>query len=162
MAEFDTGGSARAGHRGKVVIANPYDGSGVLVARITQWRLNRATSETAWGDSDSQGFTNRKAARRDATGSITFKYDETSGRKPHEYLDDGDRVKLVLWEDNIAEGGTNNDYYVFPSALIQNVEHTVNPDTKEVIEVAANFGSDGRYYKPGEAGAPSETLPSLP
>lgn len=140
-----TGVSAVSGEIGKAVI------DGTLVTRLTLWRINRQTSETAWGDSDSAGFTNRKAARRDLTGSIGGKLD--SERYAYNIFDDGDIVTLVLWENATR-------YWYIGSALIQNFQVEWNPDTKEVVAWTADFGADGRYYRPGEAGAPAASLPS--
>jgi hypothetical protein len=140
-----SGVTAVSGELGKAVI------EGELVHRLTNWSINRQANESAWGDSDSGGFTNRKAARRDATGSIGGKLDEDDLQ--YNIFDDGDIVALVLWEDTTR-------YWVFPSALIQNFQLEFNPDTKEVVGWTADFGADGRYYKPGEAGAPVHSLPS--
>jgi hypothetical protein len=37
---------------------------------------------------------------------------------------------------------------------------TYDQDSKEVVEWTADFGADGKYYYPGESGAPVETLPT--
>ena len=124
---------------------------GTLIARLTVWNLNASTSESAWGDSDSGGYTNRKKARRDGTGSIGGKFDEDD--QVYDVFREGDIVTLVLWE-------TATDYWVFPSALIQNFQLEYNPDTKEVVGWTSDFGADGIFYAPGQAGAPTHTLPS--
>lgn len=136
--------TARSGELGKAVVDD------VLVARLKNWSLNPTTSETAWGDSDSAGFTNRKNARKDATGSMTGAFDD--GSKPYDLFVAGDIVKLVLWENA-------SDYWALPCALIQSFTITYDQDTKEVVEWSSDFGADGIYYYPGEAGAPVETLP---
>jgi hypothetical protein len=140
-----SGVSAVSGELGKAVV------DGNLVARITSWSVNRQSNESAWGDSDSGGYTNRKRARRDATGSIAGKLDEDDYQ--YNVFDDGDIVTLALWEDATR-------YWAFPSALIQNFQLEFNPDTKEVVGWTADFGADGIYYKPGAAGAPTYTLPA--
>jgi hypothetical protein len=140
-----SGVSAVSGEIGKAVI------DGNLLARLTLWTINRQTSESAWGDSDSAGYTNRKAARRDATGSLAGKLD--SDDYQYNIFDDGDIVTLVLWENT-------SRYWVFPSALIQNFQLEFNPDTKEVVGWTSDFGADGIYYKPGQSGAPSHSLPN--
>ena len=140
-----SGESAVSGELGKAVIDDS------LVARITTWSINRQSSESAWGDSDSGGFTNRKRARRDATGTISGKLD--SDDLQYNLFDDGDIVELVLWEDATR-------YWVIPRALIQNFQLEFNTDTKEVVGWTASFGADGQYYKPGENGAPVQTLPT--
>ena len=135
---------ARNGSLGKVVVA------GQKIARITQWGVNESVGETAWGDSDSGNFTNRKPGRRDATVSFEGKFDENS--KVYSLFRVGDNVKLVLWE-------TAADYWAFPCVLIQSFNLTYNVDTKEVVGWQATAGADGIYYAPGEDGAPNETLP---
>lgn len=158
-----TGASALAGHNGQVSIANPFDsGTEILIARITQWSINPTSSETAWGDSDSGGYTNRKAARFDCTGTITAKFENAnSNKRPYDYLKKGDIVKLVLWEDNAADGGTNQPW-VFPSALIQSFNQTVDVDTKEVIEWSADFGADGIFHEPDVSAGLFTGSPALP
>ncbi len=137
--------TARTGKDGKAVIAS------TLVLRLTQWDFTDESAETAWGDSDSAGYTNRKAARRDGTGSIGAKFD--TGRKPQTLFKSGDSPKIVLWEDA-------TDYYVFPSSHIQNFNLVYDQDTMEVVAWTSDFGADGIFYAPGDAGAPTETLPS--
>lgn len=139
--------TARNGCEGKVVVA------GQLIARITSFSIQESVGETAWGDSDSGGFTNRKAGRRDATINFGGKFD--TNKKIYNLMRVGDNVKLVLWEST-----TDTDYWVFPCVLIQSFQVDVNTDTKEVITWSATAGADGIYYYPGESGAPSETLPS--
>ena len=131
--------TARAGNLGKAVVDD------TLVARLKTWSFNPIVGESAWGDSDSAGFTNRKAARKDGTGSMTGAFDTTS--KVYDLFVPGDIVKLVLWEDA-------TDYWVMPCALIQSFDVTYDNDTKEVVEWSADFGADGQYYKPGEAVVP--------
>lgn len=137
--------SARTGELGKVVVDD------ALVARITQWSFNPTAAESAWGDSDSGGYTNRVGARKDGTGSMTGKFDEDS--KVYDLFMPGDTVKIVLWE-------TATDYWVLECALITSFTVTYDQDTKEVVEWSADFGADGKYYYPGEVGAPAETLPA--
>ena len=139
-----TGVTTLTGVLGKAIVDD------VAMPRITQWALTTTVGETAWGDSDSGAFTNRKAARKDATGTITAKFD--TGTKVYSLFQAGDIVKLVLWE-NLT------DYWAFPSALIQSYTETVDVDTQEVVEWSATFGADGTYFRPGEAGAPVESLP---
>lgn len=123
----------------------------VLVLRMTNAQINPTTSETTWGDSDSEGFTLRKGARRDCTGSVTGKF---STDKPiYDMCQVGDELKMELWENT-------TDYWAFPCVLVQNYTLGYNQDTKEVIEWNMAFGAVGRFYHPGEDGAPSETLPA--
>jgi hypothetical protein len=140
-----SGVSARTGRNGKVVVDDE------LVARITQWSLNSAAGESAWGDSDSAGYTNRKAARLDGTGSFGGKFDSSDAA--YDLFIAGDIVELVLWEET-------PDYWAFPSALIVNFQVTYDMDTKEVVGWTSYFGADGIFYYPGQSGAPSHTLPA--
>jgi len=137
--------TARTGSAGKAVVDDN------LVARLTEWNFNPTAAESAWGDSDSAGYTNRVAGRKDGTGSITGKFDTDT--KIYDLFMPGDVVKLVLWE-------TATDYWVIECALITSFTIAYNQDSKEVVEWSADFGADGKYYYPGEAGASVETLPS--
>lgn len=137
--------NSRTGTNAKAVIDD------VLVLRVTMWSVTLSPGATVWGDSDSEGFTNRALGRRDATGSLTGKFDTT--RKIYTMFDDGDIVQLALWE-------TGADYWAFPRVLLTNFAISYNQDTKEVVEWSTDFGSDGPWYRPGGEGAPSYTLPS--
>ena len=137
--------TSKSGRLGKAVVDD------VLVARLTQWSVNPTSSESAWGDSDGAGYTNRAKARLDCTGSIQGKFD--TGSTVYATFMPGDIVKLVLWED-----ATN--YWAFPCVLITSFNFTVDQDTQEVIGWSADFGADGIFYRPGQSGAPTETLPS--
>lgn len=137
--------SVRRGNLGKVKVDD------VSVARITQWELTRTVEESAWGDSDSQGFTNRVKGREDATGSMVGKFDNDD--PVYDLFDVGDTVELVLFE-------TLTSYWAFPCALISSFNIAYNQDTKEAVEWNADWGADGIFYRPGAAGAPAETYPS--
>jgi hypothetical protein len=145
MAYETDGTSAIGGTEGQATI------DGVRVARLTNWSMNRSSSESAWGDSDSEGWTFRKTARHDGTGSLGGKFDDDN--PPHNLFDDGDIVSLILWLNTTK-------YYAAPSARIQNFQLEVNQDTKEVVGWTADWGTDGKVYKPGEAGAPAAVYPS--
>ena len=136
--------SVRRGSLGKVEV------DGQAIARITLWELTRVVEETAWGDSDSAGFTNRVKGREDATGSVTGKFDNDD--PVYDLFDVGDTVELVLWETTTA-------YWDFPCALIQSFNISYNQDTKEAVEWNASWGADGIFYRPGAAGAPAQVYP---
>ena len=122
------------------------------VARITKWSSehNLATS-SEWGDSDSEGFTNRAAGRRDATITAEGKYDTDD--EFYDLFKEGDMAKLVLFMDS-------SRYFHYPCALCSKFSIEVDPDTEEVIGWSSDWGSSGRYYYPGESGAGSQSLPS--
>lgn len=138
------GTTARTGTNAQAVIDDE------LIARMTSWTFNTSVGETAWGDSDSEGHTNRAAARKDGTGTFAGKFDDDD--PPYELFVAGDIVELVLWENTA-------DYWALPSSLVQNFTLTYDQDTKEVVAWSSDFGADGKYYYPGEAGAPSHTIP---
>lgn len=141
----DAVSTVRTGRNAKAVIEDE------LVLRVTQWAIDPGGSESTWGDSDSEGFTNRKGARRDCTGNLQGKFDED--RPIYDMVREHDEIKLALWESTV-------DYWAFPCALVQNFNLVFNQDTKEVVGWTVNFGSIGRFYHPGESGAPTYTLPS--
>lgn len=137
--------TARTGHLGKAVIASS------LIYRLTQWTFTPTCSESAWGDSDSEGFTNRAAARKDGTGSVVGKFD--TDRKMYTLVMPGDIIKLTLWENA-------TDYWALPRVLVTSFSLTFDNDSKEVVAWNADYGCDGKYYRPGQSGAPAETLPT--
>src|SRR3990167_7712982 len=139
--------TARTGALGKAVVA------GYLIYRLTEWTFNPTCDETAWGDSDSAGFTVRAAGRKDGEGSIKGKYD--TARTMFSLFMPGDIGKLILWQT-----ATALDYWALPRVLISSFDIGFNPESREVVEWSADFGCDGAYYYPGQSGAPSETLPT--
>lgn len=138
--------TAITGRNGKAVADN------TQIGRLTEWNINMTAGETAWRDSDSAGYTNRLATFLDATGSVAGKYSSSSEIWDMFFI--GDKPELILWQTAAA-----GDYFAFPCVLITSFAYVVNMDTQEVVGWTANFGADGIFYFPGQAGAPSETLP---
>ena len=134
------------GRNGKFVIGT------ALVARTTQWSVNPTlATSNEWGDSDSGGFTNRSAGRKDATFESEGKYQTTD--EVFDLFVPGDITIATLWLD------ATSLYYDFPRAMNSDFNLTVNIDTEEVIGWTASHGADGVYHRPGEAGAATRTLP---
>lgn len=135
------------GRNGKFTV----DGS--LVARTTQWQMTKTlASKTEWGDSDSEGFTNRAAGRKDSTFSAEGKYDTSD--EVFDLFQEGDIVQATLFLNAAAP----LLYYDYPRALCDNFQLTVNIDTAEVIGWTSAWGADGIYYYPGEVDAPVRAL----
>lgn len=137
--------SVRRGNLGKVEI------DGTLLARTKTWEVNPSSGESAWGDSDSAGYTNRVPGRLDCTGSMTGVYDFDEPIVA--IFMPGDIVEVVLWEAPTL-------YWDFPCALIRNFRVAYNMDTKEAVEWSADFAADGIFYRPGQSGAPAQSYPS--
>lgn len=138
--------TALTGRNGKFVV------EATLVARTTKWDVNRAlASKSEWGDSDSGGYTNRAAGRRDATFDAEGKYDTTT--EVFDLFHPEDIAEAVLWMD------ATSLYWTFPRALCMDFKMSINIDSEEVIGWTSGWGSDGIFYAPGEAGAPAHTLP---
>lgn len=124
-----------------------------LVARCKEWAVaEKLASTSEWGDSDSGGYTNRAAGRKDGTFTSNGVYDTTD--EAFDLFSPGDIVKSVLWLNDTSL------YWDFPRSLNSEFNLTVNIDTEEVIGWTSSWGADGIYYHPGQSGAPSETLPS--
>lgn len=132
---FPSSAGTITGRNGKFQLA------GNLVARTTQWELNPTlATSTEWGDSDSGGYTNRAAGRRDATFTAEGMFE--TGEVAYSLFEPGDILKAVLWMSATL-------YYHFPRALNQDFGLTVNIDEEEVIAWNSEWGADGLYYKPG-------------
>lgn len=135
------------GRNGKFVVDTS------LVARATQWAVNpKLASTSEWGDSDSGGYTNRAAGRKDATFTAEGKYDTTD--EVFDLFEIGDIAIAVLWMD------ATSLYWDFPRALNNDFNIAVNIDTEEVIGWTSAWGADGIFYHPGQAGATARTLPA--
>jgi hypothetical protein len=103
------------------------------------------------------GYTARKAARKDATGSLTGVQNQGTGvndimyilsqRSSEAWDPVGEKLSVTLWES----GSPSNRAWYFPSALIQNFNITYDMDTKEVVEWTVDFASDGKWYRPGQS-----------
>jgi hypothetical protein len=125
---------------------------GALVARTTLWDVNPTLATSSeWGDSDSAGYTNRAAGRRDATYNAEGKYDSTD--EVFDLFVPEDIAQCTLWLD------ATSLYYDFPRALCSDFSLAVNIDTEEVIGWTSAWGADGIFYRPGQSGAPVRTLP---
>jgi hypothetical protein len=120
------------------------------IARITQFSFNPKVGESAWGDSDSKGYTMRKGARKDGSGGMAGQFDK--GTNNYRVLKVGDEPELVLWVCTTI-------YYYLPCALIANFNFSVNQDSKEVVGWSSDFGASGIFYQPGDAGIPAKVYP---
>lgn len=139
--------NTKTGRNGKFVIDTD------LVARTTQWEVSASLANVSeWGDSDSEGYTNRAAGRKDATFSSEGKYDTTD--EAYDLFFIGDTANSVLWMD------ASTLYWDFPIALCTEFGMMVDIDTEEVIGWSGSFGADGAFTFPGQAGQASRTLPS--
>lgn len=119
-------------------------GSSGWIYRCTQWAVNPTLATTSeWGDSDSCGYTNRAAGRRDATFTAEGKYD--SNQEVWDTFTIGTRASAELWLD----GTSGTSYWYFPYALCTDFNMTVDIDTEEVIGWTSSWGADGRFYYPG-------------
>ena len=122
------------------------------IARVTQWNVNPTlATKSEWGDSDSAGFTNRAAGRKDATFTAEGKYDTTN--EIWDLFQPEDIAIAVLWLNATL-------YWDFPRALCDDFSLVVNIDTEEVIGWTSGWGADGVFYYPGEASATTRTLPA--
>lgn len=141
------------GRKGKFVVED------TLVARTKKWAVNsKMASKSEWGDSDSDGFTNRAPGRRDATFTAEGVFQTTD--EIYDIFEEGDIAKAVLWMNLTL-------YWAFPRALCDDFQLEVDIDTEQVIGWNSSWGADGRYWKPGETAdagetetPPTETLPT--
>ncbi len=125
----------------------------VQVARTTQWAINPTlASSSEWGDSDSAGFTNRAAGRKDCTFNAEGKY--ATNDEQFDLFMPEDILVAVLWMNR------TDLYWDFPRAMCNDFNLTVNIDTEEVIGWTSGWGADGQFFHPGEAGATSRSFPS--
>lgn len=141
-----TSANTITGRNGKFVVNDQ------LVARTKNWSVNPSVGGSEWGDSDSNGYTNRSSGRRDATFDAEGVYSIVS--EQFDLFKPGDIAEAVLWLN------ATNLYYDFPRALCRDFSLTVDIDTEEVIGWTSGWGADGEYYAPGEAGASSHSLPA--
>lgn len=142
-----TSATALIGRDGKFVV------EGAQVARTTKWGVSDTlASKSEWGDSDSAGYTNRAEGRKDATFDAEGKYDTQD--EVWDLFVPGDIAEAVLWMM------LTTLYWAFPRALCMDFKLSVDVNSEEVIGWTSNWGADGIYYRPGQVGAPSHTLPS--
>lgn len=120
------------------------------ISNLTQWTLTDTQNVSEWGDSDSLGCTNRKGARRDATGSEEGKLNTAA--EIYDTVNASAEPEQTCWINATL-------YYNFPCVVFTNFKLTVNTDSKEVVGWSVDFGAAGVFYRPGEANAPSKTYP---
>jgi len=115
---------------------------GVDVARATSWAVNpKLANKSEWGDSDSAGYTNRAAGRRDCTFSAEGKFDTGAAFVIYDIFQPEDVVAAKLH--------LNDDlFWDFPRALCDDFKLTVNIDTEEVIGWTSEWGADGVFTAP--------------
>lgn len=127
--------TALTGRLGKFLV------DGTQVARTTQWDVSPAlATKSEWGDSDSGGYTNRAAGRKDAPFNAQGKFDT-----------DDPQYDLFMPEDVAAAKLYMNVtlYWNFPRALCLDFKLAINIDTEEVVGWTSAWGPDGIFYRPG-------------
>jgi hypothetical protein len=134
------GSTAYCGNGGKAVLSN-----GQKLVRLQQWTVTMPISVSEWGDSDSNGWTNRKCGRKDATGSIVAILDDTN---PVFSLVGSDFIGTFILDLSLWYATSAKTAFHFPRAVITNFSMNVNQDTKEVISYNFDFGADGQVYRP--------------
>ena len=133
------------GRNGKVQVASS------TVSCVTSWDVNPTMdSSSEWGDSCSAGYTARAAGRRGATATVEGKLKTTD--EVYDLFTPGDIAILTLWLD------ATSLYWDFPRALCSDFSLTVDVDTEEVIGWTSDWGNDGIFHRPGQAGAASRSL----
>lgn len=129
---------------------------GTLVARTTQWEINPKLAQTSeWGDSDSKGWTNRAGGRKDCTFSTEGKFDTEA--ETWELFEVGDHPRSILYMNKKGTDTGDADWtedenlrWLFPRALNTDYKLTINIDSEEVVGWTADWGADGKMYRPGE------------
>lgn len=135
------------GRNGRKVVGS------TLVAKTTRWSVNPTlATSNEWGDSDSSGYTNRSAGRKDATFDSEGKYSTTS--EVFDLFAPEDIAQVTLWMN------TTSLYWDFPRALCNDFSLELDIDGETVVGWTSGWGADGIFYRPGQADAPSRTLPS--
>lgn len=141
-----TSSTALTGRLGKFVVET------TQVARTTNWSVNPTlASSSEWGDSDSAGYTNRAAGRKDGTFEAEGKFDTNA--EQYDLFQPGDTAIAVLWLNATL-------YWDFPCALNSDFNLSVDIDSEEVIGWTSSWGADGVFYYPGQSGATARTLPA--
>ena len=121
------------------------------VARTTKWSIKSKLAHTSeWGDSDSQGHTNRAPGRHDRTNSIAGKYD--TDVEQYNVFDAGDIVSEKLYP-SLNNPDQEDLFWYFPRALCSDFSMDVDMDSEEVIGWTSEFGEDGPSFRPGESPA---------
>lgn len=138
--------TALTGRLGKITV----DGNDV--ARTTSWEVSPSLANVSeWGDSDSEGYTNRAAGRKDAQFSTEGKFDTND--EQYDLFQPGDICAVVLFMNTSL-------YWSFARAMCRDFKMAINIDSEEVVGWSASWGPDGKYYYPGQAGQPAASYPS--
>lgn len=122
------------GRGGRIVV----DGGTVL--RIRNWSPTETRAGgSEWGDSDSEGYTNRSKGRKDCTFTAEGVYDTTASVLA--LLEVTDVVAVNL------EGQAGHPGWNFPRAVVTDFSLTCDADTEEVTGWNASFGADGSWTR---------------
>jgi hypothetical protein len=112
---------------------------GTNIARLTQWSFNAQCSISEWGDSDSEGYTMAKPARKSGSGSMEGKFD--SGDSFYDLFKQGDEPAVNLYANLTLA-------WALPCAVIGGYQLTVDLDSKEVVGWSSDFTASGKYTNP--------------
>lgn len=138
--------TALTGVGGFIYVSNDSSGTLTSIARVTNWEVNPSLdTSTEWGDSDGAGYTLRRPGRKGATATTEGKFD-TGAEVYDTFKPDESVAKLCLFMSATL-------YWDFPCAFCNSFSLSVNIDTQEVIGWTAEWGNDGIFYYPGDAGA---------
>ena len=111
---------------------------GAPLLRIKNWSVTvTRAGGSEWGDSDSEGYTNRSVGRKDCTFTCEGVFDTTSPQT--NIIDPNDVVAVSLGS------GSGGPSYSFERAICTDFSLTVDADTEEVIGWNASFGTDGEF-----------------
>jgi hypothetical protein len=115
--------------------------AGTAVARLTKWSVNpKLATKSEWGDSDSDGYTNRAAGRKDCTFTAEGKFDTTAPQ--FDLFEEGDIVEVYLYAD-----GSQTVGWHFTRALCDDFKLDVDVDSEAVVGWTSSWGSDGEYAR---------------
>ena len=126
-----------SGYRGHFTVG------GIRVARCTRWDVNGKLAHVAeWGDSDSNGYTNRLAGRWDSLFGADGKFDTLS--EFYNIFDVGDFLAVKLYLNDEL-------FWNFSRGVCLDYKLVVDIDREDVIGWTSSWGSDGEFYYPGES-----------
>lgn len=131
--------AAFSGRKGSV------QANGVAVAEVINWSFNPTSNNPAWASSSSPGYKQRKPGVKDGSGSVTVKFDDSSGAGVQDFLQYGaaeDEVALTL------KLYLNDTQFFSIPAVIDGISYEVDINDGEVVEASFDFSINGEWTDP--------------
>ena len=107
---------------------------------VTGWNFTPTSNNPSYASSDTNGYKRRLGGVKDASGSVTVKWDDSASPYTQSGFDVGVLISFNLFTDGSQK-------YIVPG-IIDSVGVTVDINDGEIVEMTIDFSSDGAWTNP--------------